>query len=118
MWECQNVVLGYNYHTARQSGTATVRYISYHPVAEPLSLVRDIIITANGIVYQWNKEPNKEILVQNTSVQHLNLLNLTTVNPLHSNTTSYQYNSLINVKNSLCRFSLQQSVPTVTMVKN
>ena len=73
VWECQSAVLGYNYHTARESGTATVQYSSYHPVVEPLSLVRDIIITTNGIVYQWSKEPNKEILIQ----QHLNLLNLT-----------------------------------------
>ena len=98
MWECQSSALGYNYHTARQSGAATVGYISYHPVAEPLSLVRDIIITTNGIVYQWNKEPNKEILIQNTPVQHLNLLNL--VNPLHSITTSYQYDGLTNVTGS------------------
>ena len=44
---------------------------------EPLSLIRDIIITMNGIVYQWNKEPNKEILIQNTPIQHFNQLNLT-----------------------------------------
>ena len=73
VWEYQSAALGYNYHTARQSGAATVRYISYHPVAEPLSLFRDIIITAIGIVYQWNKEPNKEILIQNTPIQHLKL---------------------------------------------
>ena len=73
-WEYQSAALGYNYHTARQSG-ALLLYdnISYHPVVEPLSLFRDIIITANGIVYQWNKEPNKEILIQNTPIQHLKL---------------------------------------------
>ena len=66
------------------------------------SLFRDIIITANGIVYQWNKEPNKEILIQNTPIQHLKLAKSykKTVNPLHNNTTSYQYDSLTNVKNS------------------
>ena len=32
---------------------------------------------ANGIVYQWNKEPNKEILIQNTPMQHLNQQNPT-----------------------------------------
>ena len=103
MWEYQSAALGYNYHTARQSGAATVRYISYHPVSEPLSLFRDIIITTNGIVYQWNKEPNKEILIQNTPIQHLKLSKSykKTVNPLHNNTTSYQYrDSLTNVKNS------------------
>ena len=51
----QSAALGY---IARQSGAATVQYISYHPVityhpvAEPLSPVCDIIITTNGIVYQ------------------------------------------------------------------
>ena len=45
--------------------------ISYHPVAEPLSLVGDIITTANGIVYQWNKQPIMEILIQNKPVQQL-----------------------------------------------
>ena len=67
-----------------------------------VSLFRDIIITANGIVYRWNKEPNKEILIQNTPIQHLKLPKSykKTVNPLHNNTTSYQYDSLTNVKNS------------------
>ena len=37
VWEYQSAVLGYNYHTARQSGAATVRYISYHPVITNLS---------------------------------------------------------------------------------
>ena len=76
--------------------------ITYHPVAEPFSLFRDIIITATGIVYQWNKEPNKEILIQNTPIQHLKLAKSykKTVNPLHNNPTSYQYDSLTNVKNS------------------
>ena len=84
VWEYQSAVLGYNYHTARQSGAATVRYISYHPVittyhpvVESLCLFCDIIIAANGIVYQWNKEPNKEMSIQNTPIQHLNQLNLT-----------------------------------------
>ena len=36
-WEYQSAALGYNYHTARQSGAATVRYISYHPVITNLS---------------------------------------------------------------------------------
>ena len=27
-WECQSAALGYNYHTARQSGAATVQYNS------------------------------------------------------------------------------------------
>ena len=31
---------------------------NYQPVAKPLSLVCDIIIAMNGIVYQWNKEEN------------------------------------------------------------
>ena len=76
--------------------------ITHHPVAEPLSLFRDIITTANGIVYRWNKEPKKEILIQNTPIQHLKLPKSykKTVNPLHNNTTSYQYDSLTNVKNS------------------
>ena len=38
---------------------------------EPLSLVRHIITTMNGIVYQWNKQPNVEILMGNKSVQYL-----------------------------------------------
>ena len=37
VWECQSAVLGYNYHTARQSSAATVQYISYHPVMTNLS---------------------------------------------------------------------------------
>ena len=37
VWEYQSAALGYNYHTARQSGAATVRYISYHPVITNLS---------------------------------------------------------------------------------
>jgi len=65
--------MGYNYHTARHRGTATVGYGSYHPVVEPPSLVHDILTTTNGIVYQWNKQPNMEILIQNKPVQHLNL---------------------------------------------
>ena len=36
-WEYQSAVLGYNYHTARQSGATTVQYISYHPVITNLS---------------------------------------------------------------------------------
>ena len=36
-WEYQSAALGYNYHTARQVGAATVRYISYHPVITNLS---------------------------------------------------------------------------------
>ena len=36
-WEYQSAALGYNYHTARQSGAATIRYISYHPVITSLS---------------------------------------------------------------------------------
>ena len=31
-WEYQSTALGYNYHTARQSSTATVQYGSYHPL--------------------------------------------------------------------------------------
>ena len=55
-------------HTINTSVTTTVAItVNHHPVSDPFSLVSDIIITMNGIVYQWNKEQNMEILVQNTS---------------------------------------------------
>jgi len=63
--------------------------ITYHPVAEPLILVRDFIITVNGIVYQSNKEPNREILMQNTLVQYFNLLYLLILYTV----TLFSYNS-------------------------
>jgi len=57
--------------------------MTYHPVMEPLSLIRDIIIAANSIVYQWNKEPNMEMLIhQYSTLQKI-------VYPLPRNTTSY-----------------------------
>jgi len=68
---------------------------------EPLSFVHDIIITVNGIVYQWSMAKNMEILVQNRLIQHFNLLNLT--KRLY-NTTSCD---TINVRSILCRFLLR-----------
>ena len=41
------------------------------------------VTSVNGIIYQWNKEPNMKILIQNMH------LDLPTVNPLDSNTASY-----------------------------
>ena len=54
-----------------------------------ISLVHDIITTSNGIVYQWNKQPNMEILIQNKPTTVPAKSYKKTVNPLHRTTTSY-----------------------------
>ena len=73
-----------------------------------------MVLFTNG-----KKKPNKEILIQNTSTALKSAKSyMKTVNPLNSNTTIYQYDSLTNVKEQSVPIFAPAISPKVTVVKN